>query len=141
MNWINRLKEKWKVKNSSQFALILITFALTGSTVIIIKKPIVDYFTIDGEKSTIFTIIYLICILPIYNIILLFYGSLLGQFDFFWNYEKKMINRFRRKKKGKKMKNKWLRFSIEANYSQNIWMNILIELFKAQKWLLSIYLH
>ena len=141
MNWINRLKEKWKVKNSSQFALILITFALTGSTVIIIKKPIVDYFTIDGEKSTIFTIIYLICILPIYNIILLFYGSLLGQFDFFWNYEKKMINRFRRKKKGKKMKNKWLRFSIEANYSQNIWMNILIELFEAQKWLLSIYLH
>ena len=106
MNWINRLKEKWKVKNSSQFALILITFALTGSTVIIIKKPIVDYFTIDGERSTIFTIIYLICILPIYNIILLFYGSLLGQFDFFWNYEKKMINRFRRKKKGKKMKNK-----------------------------------
>ena len=141
MNWINRLKEKWKVKNSSQFALILITFALTGSTVIIIKKPIVDYFTIDGERSTIFTIIYLICILPIYNIILLFYGSLLGQFDFFWNYEKKMINRFRRKKKGKKMKNKWLRFSIEANYSQNIWMNMLIEIFKAQKWLLSIYLY
>ena len=89
MNWINRLKEKWKVKNSSQFALILITFALTGSTVIIIKKPIVDYFTIDGEKSTIFTIIYLICILPIYNIILLFYGSLLGQFNFFFEELKK----------------------------------------------------
>ena len=105
MNWINRLKEKWKVKNSGQFVLILIAFALTGSTVIIIKKPVVDYFTIDGEKSTIFTIVYLICILPIYNIILLLYGSLLGQFDFFWNYEKKMIDRFRRnKKKGKKNK-------------------------------------
>tara|TARA_Y200000002_G_scaffold305230_1_gene260952 strand:+ start:346 stop:657 length:312 start_codon:yes stop_codon:yes gene_type:complete len=99
MSWINRLKEKWKVKNSGQFALILIVFALTGSTVLIIKRPIVDYFTIDGEKSTIFNVIYLICILPIYNIILLFYGSLLGQFDFFWNYEKKMINRFRRKKR------------------------------------------
>ena len=107
MSWINRLKEKWKVKNSGQFALILIVFALTGSTVLIIKRPIVDYFTIDGEKSTIFNVIYLICILPIYNIILLFYGSLLGQFDFFWNYEKKMINRFRRKKKeDKKIKNK-----------------------------------
>ena len=105
MNWINTLKEKWKVKNSGQFVLILIAFALTGSTVIIIKKPVVDYFTIDGEKSTIFTIVYLICILPIYNIILLLYGSLLGQFDFFWNYEKKMIDRFRRnKKKGKKNK-------------------------------------
>ncbi len=107
MNWINRLKEKWKVKNSGQFVLILIAFALTGSTVLIIKKPIVDYFTVDGEKSTIFTIIYFICILPIYNIILLLYGSLLGQFDFFWNYEKKMIDRFRRKKKkGKEIKNK-----------------------------------
>jgi len=104
MSWINRLKEKWKVKNSGQFALILIVFALTGSTVLIIKRPIVDYFTIDGEKSTIFNVIYLICILPIYNIILLFYGSLLGQFDFFWNYEKKMINRFRRKKGRQKNK-------------------------------------
>ena len=104
MNWINRLKEKWKVKNSGQFVLILIAFALTGSTVIIIKKPVVDYFTIDGEKSTIFTIVYLICILPIYNIILLLYGSLLGQFDFFCNYEKKMIGRFRRKKRKRKNK-------------------------------------
>jgi hypothetical protein len=98
MNWINKLKEKWKVKSSGQFAMILIVFALTGSTVLLIKKPIVDYFTVDGEKSTMFTIIYLICILPIYNSILLFYGSLLGQFDFFWSYEKKMINRFRQKK-------------------------------------------
>ena len=104
MNWINRLKEKWEVKKSGQFVLILIAFALTGSTVLIIKKPIVDYFTVDGEKSTIFTIIYLICILPIYNIILLLYGSLLGQFDFFWNYEKKMIGRFRRKKRKRKNK-------------------------------------
>ena len=98
MNWINRLKEKWKVKSSGQFAVIIIVFALTGSTVLLIKKPIVDYFTTDGEKSTIFTVLYLIFILPIYNGILLFYGSLLGQFNFFWNYEKKLINRFRRKK-------------------------------------------
>jgi hypothetical protein len=98
MNWINKLKEKWKVKSSGQFAMILIVFALTGSTVLLIKKPIVDYFTVDGEKSMMFTIIYLICILPIYNSILLFYGSLLGQFNFFWSYEKKMINRFKRKK-------------------------------------------
>ncbi len=106
MNWIYKLKKKWKVKSSGQFAMILIVFALTGSTVLLIKKPIVNYFTVDGEKSTMFNIIYLICILPIYNSILLFYGSLLGQFNFFWRYEKKMINRFRRKKTkhGKKLK-------------------------------------
>ena len=135
MNWINKLKEKWKVKSSGQFAMILIVFALTGSTVLLIKKPIVDYFTVDGEKSTMFTIIYLICILPIYNSILLFYGSLLGQFDFFWSYEKKMINRFRQKKtkNEKKIKRQLisiLYLSCLLSKSMNKYIFILIGLFE-----------
>ena len=133
MNWINKLKEKWKVKSSGQFAMILIVFALTGSTVLLIKKPIVDYFTVDGEKSMMFTIIYLICILPIYNSILLFYGTILGQFNFFWSYEKKMINRFKRKKtKDEKIsKDNWFRSCIHSAYlskNMNKYIFILIGL-------------
>ena len=99
MSWFERLKEKWNLKNTWQLVMVLIVFALTGSTVLLIKRPIVAYFSQDGEQNLWFSIAYYILILPTYNIILLFYGFVLGQFDFFWAYEKRMIGRFKRKKK------------------------------------------
>jgi hypothetical protein len=32
-------------------------------------------------------------ILPVYNVFLLLYGSLFGQFRFFWEFEKRFFNR------------------------------------------------
>ena len=99
MNWIKKLKSKWDIQSTWQFVIIMIVFACTGFTVLFIKKPIVAYFSPDGEQSTIFSVLYYILILPTYNAILLFYGFVFGQFSFFWAYEKRMINRFRFRKK------------------------------------------
>jgi len=98
MSWINKLQDKWGLKSVGQVVVILIVFACTGFTVLIIKKPIVNYFTENGEANEWFKIVYWILIFPFYNMILLSYGFIFGQFEFFWAYEKKMINRFRRKK-------------------------------------------
>ena len=99
MSWVDRLKEKWNVKSTGQFIIIMIVFACTGMTVVLIKKPIIYLFVEDGVQPTWFRIIYWLLIFPIYNCILLFYGFVFGQFQFFWAYEQKMINRFRRKRK------------------------------------------
>lgn len=40
-----------------------------------------------------FTYSYYWLILPIYNLVLLFYGALFGQFRFFWNFEKRFFSR------------------------------------------------
>ena len=104
MNWIEKLKNKWNIKSSRQFVIILVVFALTGTTVVLIKRPIVAFFAENGTRTTTFNVIYFICILPLYNLILLFYGSLLCQFYFFWAYEKKMIRRFKIKKRDKNIK-------------------------------------
>ncbi len=77
----------------------MVVFALTGTTVLLIKRPLVAYFSEDGEQNLWFSITYYILILPIYNVILLGYGFLLGQFSFFWEYEKRMLSRFSGKKK------------------------------------------
>jgi hypothetical protein len=37
-------------------------------------------------------------ILPVYNVFLLFYGFVFGQFRFFWNFEKRFFSRFSRRK-------------------------------------------
>lgn len=81
-----------------QVIVVLIVFACTGFTVLLIKRPLTDYFTEGGQTNEWFKIVYWIMIFPVYNLILLAYGFLFGQFEFFWAYEKRFINRFRRKK-------------------------------------------
>ena len=96
--WIQKLQERWGV-SASKVIIILIVFALTGFTIMFLKRPVVAFFVGDGKQSLIFGIIYYLLILPIYNLFLLIYGFLLGQFSFFWKFEKLFFRRiFRRNK-------------------------------------------
>lgn len=90
--WIQRLQARWGV-SAWQVIVILIVFAFTGFTVMFLKKPVVAFFTGEGAQPILFTVIYYILILPIYNVFLLIYGFLFGQFRFFWEFEKKMLRR------------------------------------------------
>ena len=90
--WVSKLQKRWGV-SSKQVFIILIVFACTGTTVMLLKKPIVNFFVEDGQKSFMFSVIYYILILPVYNIILLIYGFIFGQFEFFYNFEKRMLRR------------------------------------------------
>ncbi len=94
---VQRLKDRWKLNNSLQLFLVLLTFACTGFTVLFLKKPIVGYFN-PQQDNIWFIIAYYVLILPIYNVILLIYGFIFGQFNFFWEFEQKMFKRFRSKK-------------------------------------------
>lgn len=104
MSWIDKLKNRWKLKSAFQVIIVLIVFACTGFTVMFLKQPIVALFTTDEVQSTWFTIAYYILIFPIYNIILLFYGFIFGQFSFFWEFEKRMFRRMTGKKDDAKQK-------------------------------------
>jgi hypothetical protein len=95
--WTERLQKKWGV-DFKQMVIILIVFACTGTTIMFLKKPVVAFFVGDGEKSILFSILYFVLILPIYNLFLLIYGFLFGQFNFFWEYEKKFFRRMTGKK-------------------------------------------
>ena len=96
--WFQKLQRRWGV-SSARVIIILIVFALTGFTIMFLKRPVVAFFIGDGEQSLIFSILYYLLILPIYNIFLLIYGFLLGQFEFFWDFEKRFFKRiFRRNK-------------------------------------------
>ena len=92
VGWVNKLQKRWEV-SAFQVIVILVVFACTGFTVMFLKKPIVSLFVENGEKSILFSTIYYILILPIYNIILLIYGFIFGQFEFFWNFEKRFFRR------------------------------------------------
>jgi len=93
---MQRLGERWGV-SPVRVVLILVVFACTGSTILLLKKPVVAYFAGDGEQPVLFTILYYTLILPVYNVFLLIYGALFGQFRFFWEFEKRFFSRIFRK--------------------------------------------
>lgn len=89
---MNRLKNKWGLTSSWQVLLILLTFSLAGSSVVVLKQW---YFGALGfNDQTAFWLkafAYLIFVFPAYQVLILAYGTLLGQFRFFWEKEKRLV--------------------------------------------------
>lgn len=98
MSWINKLQDRWNLKNGMQVIIVLIVFACTGFTVMFLKPPVQSFFLGEGERTIWFSICYWILIFPVYNVFLLFYGFVFGQFHFFWQFEKRMFRRMTGKK-------------------------------------------
>lgn len=86
---------KWKLESLFQVVMVLIVFACTGFTILFVKNPILDFFGVErgGDRSFINTVLYLILVLPLYQIFLLIYGFIFGQFKFFWEKEKLIFKR------------------------------------------------
>jgi hypothetical protein len=92
MSWITKLQSRWKAKSIFQVILILTVFICTGTTVSYLMKPILNFF-FGVEVPLWARILYFLFILPVYNIFLLCYGFLFGQFRFFWEFEKRTLRR------------------------------------------------
>ena len=95
LNVFKKIKTRWGISSNFQFIIILIVFAITGSLSLYLSQPILDMLNINNNinHQLLYYSIRLAIIFPIYQIILIVIGSLLGQFNFFWNLEKKTMNR------------------------------------------------
>ncbi len=108
-SFLQKLQSKWNLKSLRQVVLVLVVFALTGFTILFIKKPIFDFLGISMERGGFWkTVLYLLLVLPLYQLILLLWGFVFGQFSFFWEKEKEFIRRItgRKKNKGKESEKK-----------------------------------
>lgn len=83
------------ITSNTQFVIIMIVFAITGSLALYLSKPILGILNIN--LNTLDKLLYyplrLTVIFPIYQVVLIIVGTLFGQFKFFWNLEKKMMKR------------------------------------------------
>jgi hypothetical protein len=82
-----RMKKRWGVGPWGVFA-ILLTFALTGLTVVWIRPLILNAILPADAPRWAGWVTYALVIFPLYQVILLAYGAVLGQFSFFWQKEK-----------------------------------------------------
>ncbi|WPP52093.1 DUF6787 family protein [Catalinimonas niigatensis] len=95
--FLARLQEKWALNSIYQVLIVLLVFSLTGSTVVFIRKAFFGWIGFDETTSMwLKTITYIAFVMPAYQILLLAYGALFGQFTFFWNKEKKMLSKIKK---------------------------------------------
>ncbi len=90
---MNKLKERWGIKSNRQLIIIFIVFGITGSLATVVAKPLTLLLGLSPDYW-LFWPIRILIIFPIYKAILLIVGWIFGEFDFFWNFIKKMIQRF-----------------------------------------------
>jgi ABC-type multidrug transport system permease subunit len=85
------LKKKWKVDNR-QLVLILCTFAVTGTLTAYISRSITVWVGFTDETFWVWKFLLRLSILLFgYQVIILIVSFFFGQFRFFWNYEKKIL--------------------------------------------------
>lgn len=92
---MEKLKNRWGLTSNWQVVIILLVFSITGYSSLLIAKPIMDWIGLTEEATNpwIYKPLRLILIFPFYQVLIVMYGWIFGQFDFFWNFEKKMLKR------------------------------------------------
>lgn len=88
-----RLQQKWGV-SVGQFGIIFIIFGLTGTTTALLTSYITVWLGMAETTFWLWKVLLRLAMLLIgYQVILLGYGALLGQWAFFWKYEKKLLRK------------------------------------------------
>jgi len=85
-----RLKERWGVTNWGMVAIIL-AFSLAGSAVLRIGRPIVDAILPENTPTWLWWTVKVIVIVPIYEVLLMTFGTLLGQGRFFRDKQRRVL--------------------------------------------------
>lgn len=98
--FINKLEKKWIVNQRWELIRIFLIFALTGSSSLFIGRPFIKLLGVskDNLHISVYYALFIVISLVFYQILLLLWGWILGQFDFFWRFEKKMLKRLGLKK-------------------------------------------
>lgn len=97
---MKRLKERWGISSNFQILVICIVFAITGSASVWVAKPFLQWIGLDSLRDIdawwgdwVYWTLRILLIFPFYQVLLVFFGWIFGQFRFFWNFEKKMLKR------------------------------------------------
>ena len=97
---MKKLKERRGIHSNFQLVIIFIVFAITGSSSVYVAKPFLEYVNLDRAHfhegfwgGFGYYTLRILLIFPFYQVLLIVIGSIFGQFKFFWNFEKKMLNR------------------------------------------------
>jgi len=91
-----KLEKKWILDYKWEMIRVFIVFAITGSSSVIVGRPFIKLLGItkDNLNPFLYWVLFIFIAMVFYQILLVCFGWIFGQFQFFWNFEKKMLRRF-----------------------------------------------
>lgn len=92
---MEKLKKRWGLQSNWQVVKVLLVFSITGYTSLLIAKPFLEFIGLHQETTNpwIYRPLRILLIFPIYQVLIVAIGWLFGEYQFFWNFEKKMLSR------------------------------------------------
>ena len=94
---LNNLVKRFNAKSNKHLLIIFIIFSLSGSGSLFISAPIISAINLEILITyyPLYLLVRILIIIPIYQIILIIIATLFGQFNYFWKFEKKILQRFK----------------------------------------------
>ncbi|WGK64554.1 DUF6787 family protein [Croceiramulus getboli] len=97
---MENLKARWGITSNWQILIIFIVFGITGSSSVYVTKPLLEFIGVERFNFAagfwggfLYYSLRILLVFPVYQVLLVFFGFVFGQFKFFWNFEKKMLSR------------------------------------------------
>ena len=93
--FFKKLENRWKVNYRWEFIAIFLCFAVTGSSAGRISNPLMEFIGLPKETTMewVYWPVRILLIFPIYQILLVIFGWIFGQFTFFKAFAQKMMSR------------------------------------------------
>lgn len=90
-----KLEKRWDLDYKWEMIRVFLVFAITGTSSLYIGKPLIEFIGVNKENLNPFFywLIFIFVTLVFYQILLISYGWLFGQFSFFWNFVKNFMLR------------------------------------------------
>jgi manganese efflux pump family protein len=94
---LNKLVKKFNAKSNKHLLIIFIIFALSGSGSLFISSPILSAINLDDliKFYPLYVLVRIIIIIPIYQFMLIIIATIFGEFNYFWKFEKKLLQRLK----------------------------------------------
>lgn len=91
---LEKLKDRWNIKSNRQLAVVLLVFSLSGMSSLYVRLLVFGLLGVDFHTSLWIKVpLYVLIVFPAYQLLFLTIGTLLGQFRFVWEFEKKFFSR------------------------------------------------
>ena len=94
---LNNLITKFNAKSKKHLLIIFTIFALSGSGSLFISSPILSAINLESLITyyPLYVLVRIIIIVPIYQIMLIIIATIFGEFNYFWKFEKKFLQRLK----------------------------------------------
>ena len=96
---MEKIRQLFRVNSNYQLIIVNIVFAVTGTLALYVAGDVLHMLGVKhgNISNVVYWTLRILVIIPVYQVLLIVIGSVFGEFRYFWEMEKKMFRRFRKK--------------------------------------------